>query len=172
MLQHLRPVKVVLTPHHLRVLFCDRFLHLVLLLLLRENLHPSIRFRNRGWELADKVVCFLWAYGAAAQTTGFGFRTAPGFGSSAARLFPVGSADWRSRSSAKGDDHGCPNPPGFFLPSDQVTAARVLATPRRERFPRDENQVGNRISISRKCRLRRARSASRSNFIFGYPIPL
>jgi len=48
------------------------------------------------------VVCFLWAYGAAAQTTGFGFRTAPGFGSSAARLFLVGSADWRSRSPAKG----------------------------------------------------------------------
>ena len=76
------------------------------------------------------MVCFLWAYGAAAQTTGFGFRTAPGFGSSAARLFLVGSADWRSRSPAKGDDHGCPNPSGFLPPSDQVTAARALATPR------------------------------------------
>jgi hypothetical protein len=32
--------------------------------------------------------------------------------------------------------------PVSFSPSDQVTAARVLATPRWEPFPRAENQVG------------------------------
>ena len=36
------------------------------------------------------------------------------------------------------------NPPGFLSPSDQVTAARVLATPRWELFPRAQNQVGKK----------------------------
>src|ERR1035437_855203 len=111
MLQHLRPVKVVLTPLHLRVLFRES----VLALALERNLHPSIRCRNREWGLAGKVVCFLCAYGAAAQTTSFGFRTAR-FSSSAARLFPVGSADWRSRSRAKGGQSWLSTPARFLAP--------------------------------------------------------
>jgi len=107
MLPHLRPVRVVLTPLHLRVSFCDRFMHLVLLLLLRENLYPSICLRNpvcgiAGGRLAGKVVCVLCTYSGSTQTTGLGFRTARFrlFGSS---VIPVGSADWRSRSEVKGD---------------------------------------------------------------------
>ena len=58
----------------------------------------------------------MCAYGGAAQTSGFGLRTGPGFGSSAALLFPVGSADSRSRSPAKGRHHGFPPPPSFLPP--------------------------------------------------------
>ena len=153
MLQHLRPVKVVLTPLHLRVLFCDRFLHLVLLLLLRENLHPSIRFRNRGGRLADKVV--------------------HRFGSSAARLFPVGSADWRSLCPAKGDDHGCPNPPGFLPPCDQVNGGSGIS-----HSPLGALSAGRKITLEKNISIRGnaaldgARFGFESKFIFWVPIPL
>lgn len=173
MLRHLRPVKVVLTPLHLRVLFCDSVLALGFALALERespSLHPIPESRVGIWQA--RVVCFLCAYGAAAQTTGFGFRTAPGFGSSAARLFPVGSADWRSRSPAKGGRSWLSNPSGFLPPSDQVTAARVLATPSWELFPLAENQVGKKYFQLRKCGFRRRTLAKPLGFHFWTPYPL
>jgi hypothetical protein len=45
----------------------------------------------------------------------------PGFSSSAARLFPFGSADSRSRSPAEGDIMAARPRPGFRPLRDQVT---------------------------------------------------
>jgi len=44
------------------------------------------------------------------------------FGSS---VIPSWQRGLEIRSRAKGDNHGCPHPPGFLPPRDQVTAARV-----------------------------------------------
>jgi len=91
-LPHLRPVRVVLTPLHLRVSFCDRFLHLVLLLLLRENLHPSVcgilfaESRVGGWQVRWCMSCVLIVDLPRQPVLA---SEQPGFGSLAARLFQL-----------------------------------------------------------------------------------
>jgi len=117
MLQHLRPVKVVLTPLHLRVLFCESVLALGFALALERespSLYPFPESRVGGWQVRWCVSCVLMVQLPRPPVLA---SEPPGFSSSAARLFPVGSAYWRSRSRAKGDNHGCPHPTRFLAPS-------------------------------------------------------
>src|SRR5271157_5377669 len=117
MLQRLRPVKVVLTPLHLRVLFRESVLALGFALALERespSLDPFPESRVGGWQERWCVSCVL--NGAAAQTTSFGFRTARfsvlgqiGYSQLAARIR-------RSRIPANGGHWGCPHPPGFQSP--------------------------------------------------------
>src|ERR1035438_1154324 len=118
MLQHSRPVKAFLTRSISAYYSANRFLHLVLRLLLRENLHPSIRFRNREWEAGSKasvfLVCLWW-----------NCSDNPVVASETARVSALRQLDY-SQSAARIRDpaagprrHGLPNPPGFW-PLDQV----------------------------------------------------
>jgi hypothetical protein len=166
MLQHLRPVRVVLTPLHLRVLFRESVLALGFALALERespSLHSFPESRVGGWLIRWCVSCVLMVQLPRQPVLA---SEQPGFGSSAARLFPVDSADWRSRSRAKGGHRGCPHPPGILPPRDQVTAARVLATPRWELFPLAENEVEEKYFHSRVCVFRRrAHQTARISFL-------
>src|SRR5271157_5258824 len=77
MLQHFRPVKVVLTPLHLRVLFRESVLALGFALALERespSLDPFPESRVGGWQARWCVSCALMVQ--AARTTSLGFRTA------------------------------------------------------------------------------------------------
>src|SRR5208282_1743398 len=115
MLQHLRPVKVVLTPlisaYFSAVGSCAWFCSCSWE---RISIPPSVS-GIAGGRLAGKVVCFLWAYGVAAQKP---VSASDSFGSSAVRLFQLGSADSRCCSPVKGESWPStqpglfPSPPG------------------------------------------------------------
>ena len=92
MLQHLRPVKVALTPLHLRVLFRESVLALGFALALERespSLHPFPESRVGGWQVRWCVSCVLMVQLPRQPVLA---SEQPGFGSSAARLFPVASA--------------------------------------------------------------------------------
>ena len=173
MLQHLRPVKVVLTPLHLRVLFRESVLALGFALALeRESPSPKSVSIIAGGSLADKVVCFLCTYGASCPDNRFWLPNSP---VSALRQLGYSQLAARIGDPAAGlrGHHGCPHPPGFLLPRDQVTAARVLATPRCwQLFPLAENEVGKKYFHLRKCCFARRTLIKPLEFHFGHPIPL
>ena len=111
-----------------------------------DKLGPNELSKSRvgGWQVRWCVSC-----GAAAQTTGFGFRTArfPLFGSSDISIWQRGFEIPVARLRG---DHGCPHPPSLF-PSRSGNGGSGVSHSPLGALSGAEKSSGNKIFNSRIC---------------------